>query len=91
MAEKKPINQIDAPVVGVNDKVKLTVPRMQGVKHQPDEFISVNGKSYLIQRGKTVKVPRFVADAYYASVKNQAKAEEYELSKANVTDVRGDK
>ncbi len=91
MADKKPVNQIDAPVMGANDMVKLTIPRIQGAKHQPDEFISVNGKTYLIQRGKTVKVPRYVADAYNASVKNQAKAEEYELAKANVIDARDDK
>ena len=83
MAEKKTVNQIDAPVMGAQEMVKLTIPLIAGAKNQPDEYIAVNGKSYLIQRGKTVKVPRYIADAYYASVKNQEAADKYYFAKAN--------
>ncbi len=86
MSEKKPLNQTDVPVIGTSDLVKLTIPLIQGAKVQPDEFISVNGKSYLIQRGKTVTVPRYVADAYYSAVKNQEKADAYYYAKANEFD-----
>jgi hypothetical protein len=91
MADKKPVNQIEAPVIGATDKVKLTIPLIPGAKDQPDEFISVNGKSYLIQRGKTVTVPRYVADAYYASVRNQEKADKYYYAKAQEFSAKGPK
>lgn len=68
------------------EPVKLTVPRIPGVKEQPDWFCSVNGKNYLIQRGHEVTVPRCVKEEYERSVENSEKADEfyYSRSSANI-------
>lgn len=65
------------------EPVKLTVPRVQGVKEQPDWFCSINGKNYLIQRGHEVTVPRCVKEEYERSVANEERAEEFYYSRAN--------
>ena len=43
------------------EKVELTLPLIPGLL-EDDVFVSVNCKTYLIQRGKTVKVPRAVVE-----------------------------
>ena len=65
------------------EPVKLTVPRIAGVKEQPDWFCSINGKNYLIQRGHEVTVPRCVKEEYERSVANEERAEEFYYSRAN--------
>ena len=62
------------------DKVKmvdLTIPKLRSANAETQKFISVNGESYLIKRGETVKVPEYIAEAYYNSEK--AKDEDFEL------------
>ena len=82
MAEKKNIKQADCPVIGADSKVKMTVPRIPGEKDQPDMVVSINGKNYVIQRGKEVSVPKNVADVIRTSLKNEVKAMEYYYSVA---------
>lgn len=54
------------------DKVEVFVPRGD-VNGDPNLFISVNGKNYLLPRGKTSTVPKCIADEYYRSLKAQGK------------------
>lgn len=53
-------------------RVKITVPRGD-VRGDPNYFISVNGKNYLLPRGKTSEVPPEVAEEYYRSEKAKEK------------------
>lgn len=39
-----------------------------GDKYKDDVFVAVNGRTYQIQRGVTVKVPRYVADVLEQSM-----------------------
>lgn len=82
MAEKK-INQIDAPVIGADRKVRFMVPVIPGQKHQVDEIVGINGKNYQIQRGKYVTAPKEVVDIYNRSIKNSMTADAYYFAKAN--------
>lgn len=50
--------------------VEITVPRGSS-KEDPNLYVSVNGKSYLIPRGKTVSVPAAVAYEYNRSLRAQ--------------------
>ena len=43
---------------------------------EPNLIISVNGVMYLLPKGKTSKVPKFVADEYYRSRKAQQSLDE---------------
>lgn len=44
-----------------NEKVTIRVPRIHP-KEDPNLFVGINGKNYIIPRGKAVKVPRFVKE-----------------------------
>lgn len=81
MAKEK-IRQEDCPVIGNDKKVRVSVPKIPNEKDQPDLIVSVNGKNYIIQRGKEVTVPKNVADIIRTSMKNAEKAEEYYYSVA---------
>ena len=39
---------------------------------EPNLFISINGKNYLLPKGKTSKVPKVVKDEYDRAMKAQA-------------------
>ena len=55
--------------------VDLFIP--QGFANEdPNFFISVNGKNYLLPRGKVSKVPAFVKEEYDRSVCAQAALDE---------------
>ena len=43
---------------------------------EPNQLISVNGVNYLLPKGKTSKVPKFVADEYYRSRRAQQRLDE---------------
>ena len=60
-------------------KVTIKIPLARGQNAVQQEFISVNFKNYIIQRGVTVEVPEEVAEA----IENADKAEEYALRYAN--------
>lgn len=77
---KAVVKQIECPVIETDKKVKFKVPRIPNEKDQPDLIVSVNGKNYIIQRGKEVTIPKNVADVIIASLKSAEKAEEYYYS-----------
>jgi|GEM_PF-1237531 len=52
------------------ERVEIMVPR-GAANDDPNLFISVNGKNYLLPRGKRSMVPREVADEYNRSVAAQ--------------------
>ena len=51
----------------MREKVKVKLFKDNG-KYKDDVFVAVNGKSWLIQRGKEVEVPRFVKEILDASM-----------------------
>lgn len=55
-------------------RVELMVPRDASNPKEESASITVNGKTWLIKRGETVQVPRFVYLAYMDSEKQKAKA-----------------
>jgi hypothetical protein len=54
----------------VEERVQITVPRGYA-NDEPNLLISVNGVNYLLPRGKTSKVPKFIAEEFYRSQKAQ--------------------
>lgn len=58
-----------------DNRVELFIPKGYA-NDDPNFFISVNGVSYLLPRGKKSMVPDFVADEYHRSVKAQEKQDE---------------
>lgn len=60
-------------------RVTVKIPLAKGQNAVQQEFISVNFKNYIIQRGEEVEVPEAVAEA----IENADKAEEYALKYAN--------
>ena len=53
-------------------KAVVHLPRLRGQNAQQEEFFSVNGKNYIIQRGIDVEVPEEVAEV----IRNAQRAEE---------------
>lgn len=65
--------------------VDLFVPK-GAANDEPNEFISINGKNFILPKGKTSKVPAYVKDEYDRSVRAQEKQDENSeklLQKAN--------
>lgn len=72
----------DTTKTGTKDAKKMAtvkIPLAKGQNAIQQEFISVNFKNYIIQRGVTVEVPECVAEA----IENADKAEEYAVRYAN--------
>lgn len=63
-------NAQEAPVVPVEERVEVHVPKGYA-NDEPNLLISVNGVNYLLPKGKTSKVPKFIADEFYRSQKAQ--------------------
>ena len=59
-------------------KIKLPLTRSE----KEDEYVAVNGKSYLIKRGETVEVPDFVAEVLEHKEEMLAQAMEFEAQAA---------
>lgn len=57
------------------DRVDLFVEKGYA-NDEPNLLISVNGVNYLLPKGKTSNVPKFVADEYYRSRKAQQHLDE---------------
>ena len=53
-----------------DEKVDLFVPKGYA-NDEPNQIIAVNGVNYVLPKGKTSKVPKFVADEFYRSQKAQ--------------------
>lgn len=62
--------ELEAPVVPDEERVDITVPKGYA-NDEPNLLISVNGVNYLLPKGKTSKVPKFIADEFYRSQKAQ--------------------
>ena len=43
------------------EKIKITLPRA-GKNEDPNLFVGINGKNYLVPKGKTSEVPKAVYD-----------------------------
>lgn len=59
-------------------KIKLPLTRSE----KDDEYVAVNGKSYLIKRSVTVEVPDFVAEVLQHKEEMLAQAMEFEAQAA---------
>ena len=53
------------------ERVDLFVPRDPSDENQ-NLFIGINGVNYILPKGQTSKVPKFVADEYYRSKEAEA-------------------
>lgn len=63
------VEEVETEVVeDPNEKVTIRVPRIHP-KEDPNLFVGINGKNYIIPRGKAVKVPRFVKEEIERSEK----------------------
>ena len=60
----------EPPVVPDEERVDITVPKGYA-NDEPNLLISVNGVNYLLPKGKTSKVPKFIAEEFYRSQKAQ--------------------
>ena len=60
-----PAPQQEEPVIQ-QEKVTIFVPKTSA-KDEPNLMIGINGKNYLLPRGKQSTVPREVADEFYRS------------------------
>ena len=65
----------DVPAVPAAERVDLFVEKGYA-NDEPNQIISVNGVIYVLPKGKTSKVPKFVADEYYRSRKAQQRLDE---------------
>ena len=65
----------DVPSATVEERVELFVEKGYA-NDEPNLIISVNGVMYLLPKGKTSTVPKFVADEYYRSRKAQQSLDE---------------
>lgn len=59
-------------------KIKLPLTRAE----KDDEYVAVNGMSYLIKRGETVEVPDYVAEVLQHKEEMLAEAMEFEAQAA---------
>lgn len=53
-----------------DDRVEVFIPRA-GANEEPNLFVSVNGVNYLLPKGKTSMVPKFIAEEITRSRKAQ--------------------
>lgn len=61
--------------VPADERVDLFVEKGYA-NDEPNQIISVNGVMYVLPKGKTSNVPKFVADEYYRSRKAQQRLDE---------------
>lgn len=57
-----------------DEPVEMMIPRDVANPQDSDASITVNGKTWLFQRGQTVRVPRYVYLTYLDSESQKAKA-----------------
>ena len=62
--------ELEAPTVPDEERVDIHVPKGYA-NDEPNLLIAVNGVNYLLPRGKTSKVPKFIAEEFYRSQKAQ--------------------
>ena len=69
-AEKDATAKAESPAEDTEERVDITVPKGYA-NDEPNLLISVNGVNYLLPKGKTSKVPKFIAEEFYRSQKAQ--------------------
>lgn len=82
--EEEVVETVETPVVKEDALVPVFLDRIPDPNASQVEFYSLNFKNYLIERGKTVYVPKELADIIDAQKKAEAEAIEY----ANTMGVR---
>ena len=65
----------DTTKIAAEKRVDLYVEKGYA-NEEPNHMISVNGVLYVLPKGKTSKVPKFVADEYYRSRNAQKRLDE---------------
>ena len=75
MATKPETNNEVNENIKDDGRVDLFIPR-GSANDDPNLFIGINGKNYLLPRGKTSRVPKFVADEYNRSLRAQERYDE---------------
>jgi hypothetical protein len=75
MATKPETNNEVTENIKDDGRVELFVPR-GSANDDPNFFIGINGKNYLLPRGKTSRVPKFVKDEYERSLRAQERYDE---------------
>lgn len=79
MATNKDVKETAAEnpaVENPNDLVEIYLFE-DGDKYKDDVFVAVNGKTFQIKRGETVKVPRYVKEVLDNSLKQDKAAARY--------------
>lgn len=72
-----------AVAADVNERVSVYVPKGESKRDDPNLFVSVNGANFILPRGKTSRVPAFIAD----EIKRALEAEDaYDEKKAALTE-----
>ena len=67
----------EAKIIAQEDEERVEVFVPRGNKNDdPNQFISVNGKNYLLPKGKTSLVPKCVAEEVERSQRAQARFDE---------------
>lgn len=64
-------------------KVKVTIPRVPGVKEQAPYVFGLNGRNYQFQRGVEVEVPRGVAENIAEQAEMRGIADDYMFANEN--------
>ena len=75
MATETTKNEIKEAAKKDDGRVDLFIPR-GGANEEPNLMIGFNGKNYLLPRGKTSRVPKYVAEEYYRSQRAQERYDE---------------
>lgn len=65
------------------DTVKITIPRVPGVKEQAPYVLGLNGKNYQFQRGVEVEVRRGVAENILEQAEMRGIADDYMYANEN--------
>lgn len=69
----------------MQEKVSVLLPKVSG--EDPNQFVAVNGQSFLIPRGKRVEVPKAIALVLEESERMREQSDEYseeEIRKAKI-------
>lgn len=70
-------NKNTTPTNAKNRKVFVTLPLKSGYNANQDEYVAINGKPYMIQRGAEVEISEAVAEVIRNGQKEEAYAMRY--------------
>ena len=66
----------------MNEKITIRLPIIPGMEKQEAQFVGVNGRDWVIPRGKDFQVPRYVAEVLQNSENEKLRAIEYREGKS---------